>query len=281
MPPTSEPGSPATPGIAIPDGVARMVGAADRIVALTGAGVSAESGVPTFRDARAGLWARFDPMTLATPEAFAENPARVWAWYRWRMHLMAGVTPNAGHRALARLADTIVTQNVDDLHERGGSPVVHHLHGSLSALRCSECDDPYPHRPEPMPEPVEELDPPECPRCGAYIRPDIVWFGEYLPQAPWEAAVRDCTTADLVLLVGTSGIVRPAAELPLVALDAGIPVIEVNPDETPLSGLVTERLRGPAASILPALADAAGNHGRSRGVTRPHPDPTPVAPDTD
>ena len=179
---------------------------ARRVAVLTGAGMSAESGVPTFRDAQTGLWEHFDPADLATPEAWDRDPASVWAWYQWRVALVRRVQPNAGHRALARWGRTvdlsIVTQNVDDLHERAGSPVLSHLHGSLFSPRCAECGTPA-DLPEAPTEPVARLDPPACGACGGDVRPGVVWFGEPLPAGPWEAATASVLTADVVFVVGT------------------------------------------------------------------------------
>ena len=180
---------------------------------------SAESGLATFRDPHTGLWERFRPEDLATPTAWEADPALVWAWYLWRFERIHTVAPNPGHLALAQwehldLAQvTIVTQNVDDLHERAGSGTVHHLHGSIGAFRCGACALPY-SDPVPVPEePVERISPPVCSACLGLVRPGVVWFGEALPTDPWEAAVIACEEADLVLSVGTSGIVYPAAGL--------------------------------------------------------------------
>ncbi|MBC2590668.1 MULTISPECIES: SIR2 family NAD-dependent protein deacylase [Rhodococcus] len=232
---------------------------ARRVAVLTGAGMSAESGVPTFRDAQTGLWEHFDPADLATPEAWDRDPASVWAWYQWRVALVRRVQPNAGHRALARWGRTvdlsIVTQNVDDLHERAGSPVLSHLHGSLFSPRCAECGTPA-DLPAAPTEPVARLDPPACGACGGDVRPGVVWFGEPLPAGPWEAATASVLTADVVFVVGTSGIVYPAAGLPSLARRHGIPVVEVNPEQTDLSDRVDEVWRTTAAVGLPQLVAA-------------------------
>lgn len=227
-----------------------------RIVVLSGAGISAESGVPTFRDDETGLWAKYDPYELSSTEGWQRHPERVWAWYLWRHHLVKEVEPNAGHRAVAQWQDlahvTVVTQNVDDLHERAGSHEVHHLHGSLAEFWCDTCGSQY-HGPLPeMPEPALEKMPPSC-ECGGLIRPGIVWFGEALPDAPWQAAVEAMATADIVVVVGTSGLVYPAAGLPDVASAHGAVVIEVNPEPTPLSPSATLCIREAATSALPGL----------------------------
>lgn len=226
------------------------------LVVLSGAGMSAESGVPTFRDAQTGLWERYDPIDLATPEAWQRDRSTVWAWYRWREHLVSGARPNPGHLAVARAQDhrnvVVVTQNVDDLHERAGSEHVHHVHGSLFAHRCDTCATPMETGPPP-PEPVDRLAPPACALCHGRARPGVVWFGEMLPSAPWEAAVSAVTSASAVLVVGTSGLVRPAASLPGMAADAGIPVVEVNPGPSGLGREVSVHLRAPAGQVLPTL----------------------------
>lgn len=226
------------------------------LVVLTGAGMSAESGVPTFRDAQTGLWEKYDPTALATPEAWAHDKEMVWAWYRWREHLVSGSRPNAGHLAVARAtADrdvVVVTQNVDDLHERAGSQPVHHLHGSLFAHRCDTCGTPIEVGPPPA-ESVDRLPPPDCERCGGQARPGVVWFGEHLPSQPWEAAVSAVTSAEAILVVGTSGLVRPAASLPSLAAAEGIPVVEVNPGPSGLGTEVSVHLRATAGDALPAL----------------------------
>ena len=223
---------------------------------LSGAGISAESGVPTFRDDETGLWAQYDPYEISSTDGWQKHPERVWAWYLWRHHLVKEVAPNDGHRAVAAWQDyaevTVVTQNVDDLHERAGSKTVHHLHGSLAEFWCDTCGSRY-HGPLPdMAEPVLEKTPPSC-ECGGLIRPGIVWFGEQLPDEPWQAAVAAVASADIVVVVGTSGIVYPAAGLPEIALARGAVVIEVNPEPTPLSESATASIRESAGTALPAL----------------------------
>ncbi|MBS4727091.1 NAD-dependent deacylase [Mycobacterium sp. SM1] len=227
-----------------------------RVVVLSGAGISAESGVPTFRDDKNGLWARFDPYELASIDGWLKHPERVWGWYLWRHHLAAQVEPNEGHRAIAAWQDhadvRVITQNVDDLHERAGSNPVHHLHGSIFDFRCASCDLPYTEALPEMVEPAIELQPPTC-RCGGLIRPDIVWFGEPLPEEPWQCAVEATETADVMIVVGTSAIVYPAAGLPELALARGTSVIEVNPESTPLSASATITIRETASRALPGL----------------------------
>ncbi|MGR6320537.1 NAD-dependent deacylase [Micromonospora soli] len=242
---------------------AELLGQARRVVIFTGAGMSAESGVPTFRDALTGLWRQFDAQALATPDAFRADPALVWGWYEWRRATVRQARPNAGHVAVAAIearvpSSVLVTQNVDDLHERAGSAAPVHLHGSLFAPHCSGCAQPAPV-PDLTEEPAEgrRIPPPRCARCSAAVRPGVVWFGEALPTEALEAAVEAASTCDLLLTVGTSGLVYPAAEIPQVAARLGAAVIQVNPEETPLDRVADVNLRGPAARVLPALVDAA------------------------
>lgn len=233
---------------------------ARHVVVFTGAGVSAESGIPTFRDALTGLWERFDPAELATADAFRRDPALVWGWYEWRRRKALQAQPNPAHRAIAELARwvpklTLVTQNVDDLHERAGSRDVLHLHGSLSAPRCFACTRPYGQAlPVPdVPEAGARIEPPRCPHCNGKIRPGVVWFGEALPEKALReafAAARDC---DLLLSVGTSGVVQPAAQIPLIAQESGATVLHINPQPVPLGGERAFGLVGKAGEILPDL----------------------------
>lgn len=234
------------------------------VAVLSGAGISAESGVPTFRTPETGLWARYSPQELATPEAWEEDPDVVWSWYLQRARMVRSVQPNAGHAALARWAEhaqvSISTQNVDDLHERAGSKVLAHLHGSLFEFRCEACGRPADRwqvadlrleaAVEEDPQPVA---PPECLECDARIRPGIVWFGESLPMDAFQAAEESMANADLVLVVGTSGIVQPAASLPLTALGLGVPVVEINPEPTEFSAYADHEIRLPAGVALPLL----------------------------
>ena len=238
---------------------------ARRVVALTGAGISAESGVPTFRGHR-GLWKAHRPEELATPEAFARDPLLVWEWYAMRRELMAACHPNAAHHALARYAldggrTRIVTQNVDGLHARaarqeaGGadpSPALPlELHGGLFRDKCSGCG----RRSDP-PGPVDATSMetlPRCDVCGALTRPDVVWFGEMLDQAIIAEAFSVAGRADVCLVVGTSAVVHPAASVPLGTLRSGGALIEVNPEPTPLSDHAAVVFRGAAGDVLPTL----------------------------
>ncbi len=249
-------------GEQVPRGLAELARGSRTVTVLSGAGMSAESGVPTFRDAQSGLWERYDAAALATPEAWLADAALVWGWYQWRRSLVRACEPNAGHRALARwarLADVrIVTQNVDDLHERAGSAVLAHLHGDLFASRCDTCGQEA-HGAEPGPEVAQDgrTPPPRC-ECGGLVRPGVVWFGEALPPDAFEAGMRSVLDSHLVVVVGTSGLVQPAALLPDIALRSGIPVVEINPGPTPLSTDVDVSWRAPAAVALPALIEALG-----------------------
>lgn len=223
------------------------------VLVLTGAGISAESGVPTFRGP-GGLWRNYRPEDLATPEAFARDPRLVWQWYDWRRSLIARAQPNEGHRALAALERRketflLVTQNVDGLHERAGSRRVVKLHGDIWRVRCTACGAVSRDERAPLPEL-----PPRC-HCGGLLRPDVVWFGEPLPAAAWREAEAAARSADLMLLVGTSAVVYPAAGLAPLARGAGARVMEVNVEETPVSGLADCSLRGRAAELLPRLLE--------------------------
>lgn len=238
--------------------IIEALNAARHIVVLTGAGVSAESGIPTFRDPLIGLWQRFDPMELASAQAFRSNPALVWGWYEWRRMKVMQAQPNPAHWALARLAEhtplmTLITQNVDDLHERAGSRDVIHLHGSLLRPRCFTCArEPQSRLQVPNePEKGRELEPPRCEHCGGRLRPGVVWFGESLPEAALSRAFSAAEEADLLLVVGTSGVVYPAAELPTIARSAGARVIHINPQLNLEDGDLG--IAGAAGEILPQL----------------------------
>ena len=239
----------------IPPKLINRLRRARRVAVLTGAGISAESGVPTFREAQTGLWARYNPEELATPEAFQRNPRLVWEWYAWRQQRVRQAEPNAGHRALVemerRVAEfTLITQNVDGLHRRAGSHQILELHGNLFRAKCFSEDRPVERWPD-----GEEI-PPRCPRCGGLLRPDVVWFGEMLPAAALRAAEHAAATAELFFSIGTSALVYPAADLPFATLNAGAAVVEINPQPTPLSPHVTFSLNGTAGQILPALVAA-------------------------
>jgi len=230
---------------------------ARRIAVLTGAGVSAESGVPTFRDALTGIWAQFDPMELATPAAFARNPKRVWDWYAMRRAMIDRVTPNAGHHALAAMARyvphfVLVTQNVDGLHQRAGSSDVIELHGNIARVKCAQDGVPVTTWPD-----AAAGEPPRCPACGGFLRPDVVWFDEPLPAGALKRAEDAARRCNLLLVIGTSAEVYPAAALPAVARSAGALVVEINPNATALTPQTDFALRGASGVVLPALVAAA------------------------
>jgi NAD-dependent deacetylase len=224
------------------------------LAVLTGAGVSAESGLSTFRGP-GGLWEGQNAMELATPDAFEENPARVWRFYEWRREQVRQARPNAGHEALARIEKvlphmTLITQNVDGLHRAAGSRNVLELHGTILLTRCTGCgareagpDAPFPSLP------------PRC-GCGSLLRPDVVWFGEALPDGVFEAAAEAAEESAVFLVAGTSSVVAPASSLALMAAHAGAKVFEINPEDTPLAPLADGCFRASASAVLPAFADA-------------------------
>ena len=238
-----------------PAGIIQKLRAAQSIVVLTGAGISAESGVPTFRDAQSGLWANYKPEELATPQAFRRNPAMVWDWYMRRREMIKKVKPNPGHFALADIEKKIpqfllVTQNIDDLHRLAGSRNVIEIHGNIQRTKCFDED-----------LVVDSWDsasgvPPKCPRCGGMLRPDVVWFGEMLPPGAFERAAEAARNCDVFFSVGTSSLVYPAASLPYEAVSRKILSIEINPEETPLTGQVDHHFQGPSGKILPELVAA-------------------------
>ena len=233
---------------------------ASAVVCLTGAGVSAESGVPTFREAQSGLWSRFDAAELASPQGFERDPGLVWRWYMWRLQLLESASPNPGHIALAELSRAfvkfdLVTQNVDDLHEQAGSVSVVHLHGSLFRFRCRLCA--HPHRLREAERRAAE--PPACAACGELVRPDVVWFGEGLPPDSLRAAAEAAHGSDVMLVAGTSGLVYPAAQLPLIARQAGATIIDINVERSPISVGADLFLQGKSGEVLPRLARALHN----------------------
>ena len=218
---------------------------------LTGAGISAESGVPTFRGA-GGLWKNYKPEELATPEAFAKDPRLVWEWYNWRRELIAKALPNPGHRALVELEKrkprfTLITQNVDGLHDRAGSGKILRLHGDIWRMKCTACGSNWPDRRVPLPK-----IPPHC-ACGGLARPGVVWFGEPLPDGMMKEAEHAASSAQVFLVIGTSAVVVPAASLVPYAKKAGAKVVEINTEETAATAIVDCALRGPAGELLPQL----------------------------
>lgn len=233
----------------------RLLRRSSFVAALTGAGVSQESGLRTFRDAQTGLWAQYKPADLASPEAFRRDPKLVWDWYAWRREALKGVRPNPGHYALAEMARrvpefTLITQNVDGLHAMAGSPHVIELHGNIQRVRCAECGA----FATDWPEDGEEV--PRCPVCGGMLRPHVVWFGEALPRPELEAAVAAARGCEIFLSIGTSGVVQPAASLAYGARNRGAALVEVNAEPTPLTPKVDFSLQGKSGEILPALVSA-------------------------
>ena len=240
---------------------------ARRIVVFTGAGMSAESGIATFRDKPDSLWAKFNTREMASPAGWREDKYRVWAWYEGRRGAVLETQPHAGHLAVAQLADTlrsvhgqavqvdVVTQNVDNLHERAGSSSVIHLHGSLFSPRCAACARPGEFAPGLPDQTLTHLDPPECQHCGGYIRPGVVWFGESMPEKEFRMAEDLVDTCDAMLVIGTSGVVFPAAELPINAHQLGKFVAEINPERTEVSGYTSVECRATAAQGLPQLLE--------------------------
>jgi NAD-dependent deacetylase len=231
---------------------AEKLRAARRVVVLTGAGISAESGIPTFRDAMTGLWEKYDPTELASPDGFRENPKMVWEWYESRRQKVLKCLPNPAHLALAELEGrfeqfVIVTQNVDELHTRAGNKNVLELHGRIMENRCFKEDRLLRD---------SEIDwstvPPRCP-CGSYARPGVVWFGEALPMAPLGQAYTAARKCDICLVVGTSGVVYPAASIPTIALQAGAKIIEVNNQESAITDIAHLFLKGEAGKVLPMI----------------------------
>jgi NAD-dependent deacetylase len=236
---------------------AAALAGAGRVVVYTGAGVSKESGIPTFREPETGLWAQYDPMELATEEAFLRRPEFVWSWYEHRFGIVASAEPNPGHRAIAELETllprvVVVTQNVDGLHQRAGSSRVIELHGTMHTFRCMSGR----HRGYSREDlSGQTTKPPRCPD-GELFRPEVVWFGEGLPAGALEEAQQLAARCDAVLVVGTSGVVYPAATVPLIARKAGAVVIDVNPDRDEMAALADVYLRGAGGEVLPALVAA-------------------------
>ncbi len=241
----------------LPDRVVRVLRQARRVAVVTGAGMSAESGVPTFRG-DGGVWRSFRPEDLATPEAFNRDPVTVWAWYRWRQHLIARATPNAGHVALARLEVVrpgwqVLTQNVDGLHHRAGSEAVVELHGSIWRSRCVSCHTSRAIGPDHIEDEAAPV--PRC-TCGEMLRPAVVWFGESLDPAVVAQAWSAVEEADALIVIGTSAVVYPVAALPDVARAKRVPVVEINVDDTPLTARADFVVRATAATALSALESA-------------------------
>ena len=235
---------------------------AKKVVFFTGAGISADSGIPTYREKLSGIWAGCDPRDLETAKAFRENPALVWGWYLWRRLRVAQAEPNAAHLVISRMANSlrqvsVITQNIDDLHERAGSCDVVHLHGSLAMPKCFACHRPAvvsPKHPA-IPDEGALIEPPRCQRCNGKMRPAVVWYGEDLPPQAWKTAVLLVKDCDLLISVGTSGIVMPAAGLPDLALACGASVIHVNKADVAMGEEREFMLLGAAAEVLPMLLE--------------------------
>jgi NAD-dependent deacetylase len=241
--------------VKIPPELLRRLTTAKRVTVLTGAGVSAESGVPTFRDAQTGLWAKYTPEELATPTAFRRNPRLVWEWYAWRRKLVADAKPNPAHVALAKMEKLfpqfhLITQNVDGLHQRGGSTRVIELHGNISRTKCFDEGTIVTSWKD-----TGDV-PPKCPACGGLLRPDVVWFEEALPEAEIERAAAASLNCDVFFSIGTSTVVHPAAALPHGALHSGATLVEINPQPTPLTAHAQFALAGAAGVVLPELLKA-------------------------
>ncbi len=232
----------------------RKLSEADKVAALTGAGISAESGIKTFRDPD-GLWAKFDPSELSSADGFMRNPKLVWTWYQERREIIYSKKPNSGHYALAEMEKifddfALTTQNVDRLHQQAGSSRVYELHGNIIENHCMDCKRPYEKEID-----MEAEEPPRCEHCGGRIRPSVVWFGEMLPMDALRKSQEAAASADLYFSVGTAAEVFPAAELPIIALRNGAYVVEVNPNDTAFSAYANERLQAPAGEALPKLVD--------------------------
>lgn len=241
----------------IPSELIAQLRAASHIAVFTGAGVSAESGIPTFRDAQTGIWANHSAAELSTRIAFRADPHRVWDWYQWFRGVMQKARPNAAHLALAALENmvehvTVITQNIDGLHAAAGSTEVLELHGNIWGNVCFAC-----RRPGPATDDPKANGPPKCLHCRGRMRPDVVWFGELLSQKLFDHATRMAKTADVMLVIGTSSLVEPAASLPRLARAAGRIVVNINPEATAHDAIAHHVLRGAAAVVVPALFAAA------------------------
>lgn len=238
-----------------PPDLIRFLTKAERIVILTGAGVSQESGLRTFRDSQDGIWKQYRPEDLASPEAFARDPKLVWDWYAYRREAIKGVRPNAGHFALAEMekkipAFTLITQNVDGLHRFAGNRNVLELHGNILRVRCADCGT----FTESWGDDTESV--PRCEKCDGLLRPDVVWFGESLPRAELESAVNAAREAQVFFSIGTSGVVQPAAALAHAARNKGSVIVEINAEPTPLTPKTDFAFHGRSGEILPDLVKA-------------------------
>jgi NAD-dependent deacetylase len=241
--------------VTFPPELLALLSRTSKLVALTGAGASQESGLRTFRDAQVGLWAQYKPEELASPQAFARDPKLIWDWYAWRREAVKGVRPNPGHFALVEIEQripqfTLITQNVDGLHRMAGSRNILELHGNIQRVRCSECA----RFAETWGDDSDSV--PVCEACGGLLRPDVVWFGESLPRDQLEAAVEAARTCDVFFSIGTSGVVQPAASLAYAARNNGAVVVEINMEPTPLTPKADFFLQGKSGEVLPELVKA-------------------------
>ena len=231
------------------DTVAQKLKGSKKIVFVTGAGISQESGIPTFRG-KDGYWRKYDPMKLASIDAFYDDPKLVWEWYDDRRKNILAVKPNEGHFAISQMEEfkdvVILTQNIDGLHQRSGSTNVLELHGSIIRIKCTVCDFT-----DNITENFESL-PPKC-KCGSMLRPDVVWFGEPLPQNIWQSAIKEASVCDVMVIVGTSLVVSPANTLPVYAKQNGAILIEVNPEKTVMSNDMTLSIQATSVGVLPKM----------------------------
>ncbi len=250
----------------IPEELIEKLKSCQKLVVLTGAGVSSESGIPTYRDALVGLWKDFDFKKLASVEGFLENPASVWGWYVSRRQKLRTVKPNPAHEVIAKLESLVpefvlITQNVDDLHERAGSKNIIHLHGSITKAFCIDCKASY-SLPNVDLEEVKDIceqaiDPPVCLSCGGKIRPGVVWFGEQVPQNDLGDAEVHCMEADLLLIIGTSGLVYPAANLPYLASMSKVTIVQINLEVTDFDSITNYNFKNQAGELMLLLYEAA------------------------
>lgn len=242
----------------IPFDLINLLRRCEKHTVLTGAGISAESSIPTFREAQTSLWAQYDPHELATSQAFRRNPRLVWEWYTWRRELISKAKPNPAHKAISMMENvvcefTLITQNVDGLHHAAGSRNIIELHGNIYRTKCFDENVVIDYWKE-----TDEI-PPRCPQCGSYLRPDVVWFGEQLNQTILKKAISAANNSNIFFSIGTSGVVEPAATLPYIAKEAGAVLVEINPHKTTLSNEVDFLLRGYAGSIVPMLVKQTWN----------------------
>jgi NAD-dependent deacetylase len=243
----------------IPKEINEILRISKHVAVFTGAGISAESGIPTFRDVENGIWENVDLHKVATERGYKKDPVFAWNWYEWARNEVATKKPNPAHQIIAELEKyisevTVITQNVDDLHERAGSSNVLHIHGTLQKIRCMECD----YQNDVTTIPSDFSQPHICPECRGILRPDVVWFGDSLPTQTWNQAEKvSREECDLMLIIGSSGLIFPANSLPISAITRGINTIQINKDATDLDKLVTFNLSGCAGEVLPKMFNFA------------------------